>query len=134
MHFQTRRQAEPLVVSRGGRELCRSGNLRANMSEELRPIASSAGGNVASVDEISIDWRPFVSQMFCFVFWGGGCFSSSEPRCLLLLRFFLVFSSSSPSGGVAFTASNYRRYQSDISLHTSADTPALPPPPNPREG
>lgn len=75
-------------------------------------------------------------RLYCSgFFWGGGdVFSSSEPGRLLLLRFFLVFSSSSPSGGVAFTACNYRRYQSDISRHTSADPPTTTTPPKPPGG
>lgn len=51
---------------------------------------------------------------------------SSEPQCLCLsvslsTLFFCVFPFSFPEGGVAFTASNYRLYQSYISPYISVD-------------
>lgn len=47
-------------------------------------------------------------------------FFSSESQCLSSLPLF-VFPSSFPQGGVAFTASNYRLYQSYISPYISVD-------------
>lgn len=48
---------------------------------------------------------------------------SSEPQCLCLSLhpFFLCVPLSFPEGGVAFTASNYRLYQSYISPYISVD-------------